>query len=172
MIKFWLTWVVWGPVSKHYIAGNSPNQDPMSKFSSSLSVRGQQHSEKDWDYLLKVFKQMQALDPTHWLFRWSHDAAQANIFLLPGMAPWVRDSNNRLLLLQPFPQNELHALFLGRMSRWPPTLRQARWSSRAPQPSPQQWLVWWSWSREETTALHLSWGRTTPLDPWLTMMLV
>lgn len=85
---------------------------------------------------------------------------------------WVGNSHSRLLLLQPFPQNELHPIFLCRASWLSPASDQAHLSSRAPQSSTQLWLVWWSWSRAETTALFLSWGHTTTLGMWYTMTLV
>lgn len=57
-----------------------------------------------------------------WLSKWSHYAVQAYLsFLQSCLTPWVRDSCNKLLLLQPFLQTELYPVFSCRASQWPPT---------------------------------------------------
>lgn len=69
--------------------------------------------------LFKVFLNR----PGSWLFKWSHYAPQANLFLPQSwLTLQVGDSCNKLLLLQPFPQNELHPIFfLMQGITWPPT---------------------------------------------------
>lgn len=134
---------------------------PPSKFSSSLSVSGQQHSEKDRCYFLKVFKQMQVLN----LFRWNHYTTEANFFSQACHLEWETCTtgyfsfslfNTRIYILC------FHA------GCWGGILPQIRHTQAVEHCNLPPSGGWCDELGEETTTLDVSWWCTTPLDLWLT----